>query len=246
VRVELEGVAVAFARKGPRALDGVDLVVEEGEQVALLGPSGSGKTTLLRVLVGAVRPAAGRVRVGGLDPAGPAAELRRLRRGTGVVWQRDDLVAGVSARLNVVMATTPEWRVRDWVTALRGGVPDGYAARLASLCRGHGIEACLPARVEQLSGGQRRRVALVRALLPGPRLLLADEPNTGLDPPAAAAAVEALRAADATTLVLCTHDLGVARRFPRTVALRAGRVAYDGPPPDAREVERIYGPPGGG
>src|SRR6266508_1921145 len=121
MRLELAGVTVDFPAQGVRALADVDLVVEEGEQVALLGPSGSGKTTLLRLLVGAVRPNAGRVRVESLDPFGTPEELRRLRRATGIVWQRDDLVPGLSARINALMATAPTWRARDWLTVLRGG-----------------------------------------------------------------------------------------------------------------------------
>src|SRR6266511_645397 len=178
MRLELAGVTVDFPAQGVRALADVDLVVEEGEQVALLGPSGSGKTTLLRLLVGAVRPNAGRVRVESLDPFGTPEELRRLRRATGIVWQRDDLVPGLSARINALMATAPTWRARDWLTVLRGGVPARHAGRLAALCRRHGVDACLPARVEQLSGGQRERIALVRALLPHPGRLLG-----GLFPP---------------------------------------------------------------
>ena len=241
MHLELAGATVDFPARGVRALAEVDLTVEEGEQVALLGPSGSGKTTLLRLLVGVVRPSAGRVRVAGLDPFGTAEELHRLRRAIGVVWQRDDLVACLSARINTVMATAPTWGPRDWLRVLTGGVPARYADRLHALCQRHGVEACLSTRVEQLSGGQRERIALVRALLLSPRLLLADEPTTGLDPPAAMAAVEALRGADTATLILSTHDLGVARRFPRIVALRDGRVSFDGPSLRQRDVERIYG-----
>ena len=131
MRLELAGVTVDFPAQGIRALADVDLLVEPGEQVALLGPSGSGKTTLLRLLVGAVRPSAGRVRVGSLDPFGPREELSRLRRVTGVVWQRDDLVPGLSARTNALMATAPTWRAGDWLTVLRGGVPARHADRSA-------------------------------------------------------------------------------------------------------------------
>jgi ABC-type phosphate/phosphonate transport system ATPase subunit len=244
MRLELAGVTVDFPTQGVRALADVDLVVEESEQVALLGPSGSGKTTLLRLLVAGVRPVAGRVRVEGSDPFGTAAELRRVRRATGIVRQRDDLVPGLSARVNALMATAPTWGARDWLTVLRGGVPARHAERLEVLCRRHGVDTCLPARVEQLSGGQRERIALVRALLPGPRLLLADEPTTGLDPPTAAAAVEALRGADAATLLLATHDLRIAARFPRIVALRGGRIRFDGPGLRRGDIERIYGAAG--
>jgi ABC-type phosphate/phosphonate transport system ATPase subunit len=241
VHVHVQGLTIDFPHRRVRALAEVDLEIQQGEQVALLGPSGSGKTTLLRALVGAVRPVTGRVRIGDLDPFGSDTEVRQLRRATGIMRQGDDLVLGLSARTNAAMATAPTWTPRDWLTLLRGGVPRQYAARLALLARRHGITDCLPAKIEQLSGGQRRRVALVRALLPGPRLLLADEPTTGLDPPAAAAAVNALRSADAATLIVTTHDLTVARQFPRIVALQAGRVVHDGSEVGAAAVARIYG-----
>jgi ABC-type phosphate/phosphonate transport system ATPase subunit len=244
MRLQLANVTVDFGTLGIRALAEVDLKIDEGEQVALLGPSGSGKTTLLRTLVGAVRPCGGQIRVGGLNPFGSSGELCRLRRATGIVRQRDDLVLGLSGRMNAVMGTVPTWGLADWFAVLRGEVPARYADRLHRLCRRHGIEACLPARVEQLSGGQRQRVALVRALLPRPKLLLADEPTNGLDPPAAATAVEALRTGDAATLVLATHDLRIAERFPRVVALRHGRVVFDGPGLGSGDAERIFGAAG--
>jgi ABC-type phosphate/phosphonate transport system ATPase subunit len=221
---------VDFPARGIRAVDGVDLEVRAGEQVVLLGRSGAGKTTLLRALLGGVPAATGSVRIGGRNPWGSPAEVRALRRSTGVIRQGNDLVLGVSARLNALMGTASQWRLRDWVTALRGRVPAAYAERL-------------DARVHELSGGQRQRVALCRALLPGPTLLLADEPTSGLDPAAAQTVVAALRATEGVTLVVATHDLGVARAFPRTVALREGAVVYDGPDFDARIAERVYGVP---
>jgi ABC-type phosphate/phosphonate transport system ATPase subunit len=239
VDVRVRGLTVDFAARGVRALDGVDLVVGDGEQVALLGRSGSGKTTLLRSLLGAVEPASGTIRLGGTDPHAGAAELRAVRRATGVVRQGDDLVLGVSARTNAVLGTAATWRPADWLRVARGRAPRRVEARLAALADAHDITACLPARAAELSGGQRQRVALVRALLPGPRLLLADEPTAGLDPTTAGAAVSALLATD-VTLVVATHDLGVARRFPRMVALRDGTVVHDGPALDEEAAEQIY------
>ena len=181
------------------------------------------------------------MRLGGLDPFGPPDEVRRLRRATGMIRQRDDLVPSLSARLNALLPTVSAWRPRDWLAVLRGGVPPQQAARLRLLAGRHGVTDCLPAQAERLSGGQRRRIALVRALLPDPRLLLADEPTTGLDQPGAAAVVDALRAAEAATLIITTHDLAVARRFERTVVLRDRRVAYDGPTPREPELLDLYG-----
>jgi ABC-type phosphate/phosphonate transport system ATPase subunit len=221
-----------------RALDGVSLQIGAGERVALLGPSGAGKSTLLRSLLGAV-PATGTVRVGGRDPY-HALDVRAVRRATGFLRQGDDLILAVSARLNALLGTVPHWRTPDWVRALAGQVPRGWAARLAELADRHGVTDCLPAPAGKLSGGQRQRVALIRALLPGPRLLLADEPTSGLDPVTAAEAVRALHTADATVLA-ATHDATVAATFDRVVALREGQLVYDGPPLDSAAAARIYG-----
>ncbi|MGH3756834.1 ATP-binding cassette domain-containing protein [Actinophytocola sp.] len=236
VAVSVRDLTVEFADRGLVALDGVSFEIEAGERVALLGPSGAGKSTLLRALLGAV-PAAGEVRVGGHDPYGRS--VRKVRRDTGFLRQGDDLILGVSARLNALMGTVAGWRLRGWGAVLTGRVPAGYADRLAELASRHGVGDCLAARASQLSGGQRQRIALIRALLPSPGLLLADEPTTGLDPVTAAAAVDALHDAGAT-VIAATHDLAVAATFPRIVALRAGRIVYDGPAIDEPTTARIY------
>lgn len=239
--IQLTGVTVDFASHGIRVLEDLNLSISEGEQVALLGPSGEGKTTLLRLILGAVRPVAGQVRVGGRDPFGPRAQVRSIRQATGLVRQRDDLVQGLSARVNIMMGEAYRWRLGDWLAVLRGATPHRYAQRLADLATRHEIEELLGTRVEYLSGGQRQRVALVRALLPRPRLLLADESTAGLDPARAAEALAHLRNADGATLVVTTHNLALARQFDRVVALRGGQVVFDGTDLDEHAVESIYG-----
>lgn len=239
--ISVEGLTVDFAGRGVRAIDHVDLHLDAGEQIALLGRSGAGKSTLLRALLGAVRPVAGTVRIAGRDPFGPPREVRTLRRSTGVIRQGNDLVLLLTARVNALMGTAPEWRPADWATVARGGVPARWAERLDALAGEHGIAEVLGARVRDLSGGQRQRVALCRALLPGPSLLLADEPTSGLDPGTARGVIAALRDAQDVTLVVATHDLAVARAFPRVVALRDGTVAYDGDDFDEHAAEALYG-----
>lgn len=242
MEIRLDQVTVDFPARALRALDQLSLRIDVGEQVALVGGSGAGKTTLLRVLLGAITPVAGSVTVGGRDPYRNRAELAWLRRRTGLVRQRDDLVRGVSARLNVLMGDAGQWRLRDWFTIVRGGIPHQYRRRLRRLAQQHGIEQLLDAPVDQLSGGQRQRVALLRALLPAPALLLADECTSGLDPERAAAVIGQLRSARAT-LLLTTHDLQIARQFPRIVALRDGRLVADGPKLDSAATAEIYRPP---
>jgi ABC-type phosphate/phosphonate transport system ATPase subunit len=238
--IRLTGVSATFPNRGIPALDNVSLTVEEAEHVALLGPSGAGKTTLLRLILGAVTPTAGSLSVGGKNPAKPS-ELRVIRRCAGVIRQGNDLVHGLKAQTNAILGTSPFWRLRDWAAVLRGRVPARYAERVATLADDHGIRPYLKSHVEHLSGGQRQRVALMRAVLPEPRLLLADEPTSGLDPVTAQAAIRTLREADGATVVVSTHDLSVARQFPRIVALRAGRVCFDGGELSDHDAQDIYG-----
>lgn len=224
--VRTQHLTVDFPHRRLRALDNLSVHIEQGEHVALLGPSGAGKSTLLRALLGAVA-ITGSVTVGGLDPCHPKQQ-RTVRRATGVVRQGGDLVLGLTAATNALMGTSPEWTARDWFAVLCGRVPSRYTQRLRALAERHGIADALRARARELSGGQRQRVALIRALLPGPRLILADEPTSGLDPVNAAAAVDALCALPGTvTVIVATHDLAVAARFPRILALREGRLAHD-------------------
>jgi ABC-type phosphate/phosphonate transport system ATPase subunit len=239
MQIRLAGLSVTFPDRDSPALDDVSLVIENAEHVVLLGPSGSGKTTLMRCILGAVKPDSGTLVVDGMDPAKPS-ELRAIRRNTGVVRQGNDLVHGLRAQTNAVLGTSPSWGLREWAAVLRGRVPARYVERVDALAEAQGIRPFLKSQVEHLSGGQRQRVALVRAVLPEPKLLLADEPTSGLDPTTAQAAVRTLREADGVTVVVTTHDLSIARQFPRIVALRDGRVCFDGHELSDEDAQDIY------
>jgi ABC-type phosphate/phosphonate transport system ATPase subunit len=238
MRIDLHDIDVTLS--GRPILSGIDLSFHEGEQVAVLGPSGVGKTTLLRVIVGAVRPHRGDVRVDGVDPFESRAVLMRLRRSIGCIRQRDDLIQGLSARTNILVAVSYEWRPRDWGAVFLGHVPRRFGGRLAEIARRHEIGDALASPVERLSGGQRQRVAVARALFGEPRLLLADEATTGLDPVRATRVLDDLRHSGAT-LIAATHDLSIAQRFRRVIALREGAVVFDGDLTDATDLKQIYG-----
>ena len=238
MRIELHDVYVTLA--GRLVLSAVDLTFQEGEQVAVLGPSGAGKTTLLRVIVGAVQPYRGEVRLDGTDPFASRAVLMRLRRAIGCIRQRDDLIHGLRARTNILASVSHEWRPRDWAAVMLGNVPRRFAGRLAVIARRHEIEDVLAAPVARLSGGQRQRVAVARALFGRPRLLLADECTSGLDPVRAARVLDDLQGSGAT-LIVTTHDLTIAQRFPRVIALREGAVVFDGDLTETTDVSQIYG-----
>lgn len=238
MRIELRDLHVTLS--GRLVLKEICLSVDAGEQVAILGPSGAGKTTLLRVIVGAVTPSSGAVLVDGADPYRSRATLTRLRRSVACVRQRDDLVPGLTARTNILASVTYEWRLRDWGALALGNVPRRFADRLARVARRHEIEELLTSPIERLSGGQRQRVAVARALFGEPDLLLADESTAGLDPVRAARVLDDLRGSGAT-LLATTHDLAVARRFDRVVALREGAVVFDGPLGGPDDLRQIYG-----
>lgn len=239
--IEVDGLVVEFPARRVRALDAVTLRISEGERVALVGSSGAGKTTFLRSLVGAAVPTSGSVRVDGREPTGASREAREVRRRTGMIRQGNDLVRGLTSRTNIAMGVTSRWRPLDWMRVARGLCPSGLDEHITELADRYGISDCLDARVEHLSGGQRQRVAVCRALIGGPRLLLADEPTSGLDPVAASAVVDILVAARDNTVIVSTHDLELAARFDRVIALRNGRIVHDGGSIDAGLVTAIYG-----
>ena len=205
------------------ALADVDLVVRQGEFVAVTGPSGCGKSTLLNLLGGLDRPTSGEVLVHGERLAG-ASEARRarLRRSeVGFVFQFFNLIANLTVADNVELP------------ALLAGVPAREARRRAAeLLERLGLEETAPRVPGDLSGGQQQRVAIARALINRPSVLLADEPTGNLDTAAAREVVAVLRErhADGQTIVLVTHDMRVASAAERVIAMRDGRIVGETAP----------------
>jgi heme exporter protein A len=214
--VRAEGVTRSYA--GFPVLSGVDLVVRGGEAVALLGANGAGKTTLLRILALLLRPAGGRLSLFGTDArAAPPA----LRRRIGYVGHESLCYPDLTAAENLAFY------------ARLFAVPDA-ATRIAELLAWAGLEAAARRPVRVYSRGMGQRLALARALLHAPDLLLLDEPFAGLDAEAVGALQErlvALRTAG-HAIVLTTHDLERAAPVAtRLAVLHRGRIvwAHEGP-----------------
>jgi len=222
--IEASGLAVAYG-SGPPAVSDVSFALRAGERLALLGPNGGGKTTLLRALLGELRPAAGMLRVGVSCGSVPQTDRSRL----------DYPVSALEVAAMGALSRLPWWR---------GPGRQGREAALRALGR-VGLERLAGETFGELSGGQRQRVLIARALVQDAKVLLMDEPFSGLDRPAAER-LEALigdLAAEGHAIVMATHDLEQARHWDAVLCVNRRQVAI-GPPEQAlsREVlEATYG-----
>jgi ABC-type Mn2+/Zn2+ transport system ATPase subunit len=223
VAVRADGLAAGYG--GEAVLREVTFAVDAGRSVCVLGPNGGGKTTLFRVLLGELRPLAGRFRVAGRPAYVAQTERTRL----------DFPVTALDVALMGALAQGRWW--------LPPGRDDRAAAR-AALER-VGLDAEAGVRFGELSGGQRQRALLARALVQDARLLLLDEPLSGVDPASAAligGVFDELRD-DGRTLLVSSHDVESARRFDLVLCLHQRQVAF-GPPAEVLEratLQATYG-----
>jgi putative ABC transport system ATP-binding protein len=205
-----------------RALDGVDLCAAPGEFVGLLGTSGSGKSTLLNLLAGLDRPTGGSLEVFGRDISRMSREelSRHRRENVGMIFQSFNLLPRMTAEENVALAL------------VFAGVPaDERTGRAAELLHRVGLGKRRRHRPSELSGGEQQRVAIARALANRPAMLLADEPTGNLDSRTAReilAILSELNSAEGKTIVMVTHDAGLAGTCAhRTVTLADGRISTE-------------------
>lgn len=236
--LELDKVSVKL--RATHALNGVSLKVQRGEIIALLGPNGAGKTTLMRAALGLI-PAAGARALGGADPAKLTNRERALR--VAYLPQRPQSIWPISVEALVALGRFAHGAAPD-----RLGAEDQEAVDAA-------IEACglntLRARgMDEISGGEKARAHLARALAQHAPLLMLDEPSAGLDPAQALAVAEILRAHAAKNgaVVFSTHDIALAASVAhRVVLMHEGRVLTEGEPEKALTrdaLEAAYGRPG--
>lgn len=219
--LEARGLAKVYGagRAAVRAVDGVDLTIDRGEVVLIMGPSGSGKTTLLFLLGGLLRPTSGRILVEGEDVSSlPERKLSDIRRKNfGFIFQDFNLLSALTAQENVEVALNLAGlnggRARQEASALLGRV--GLAERAAFL-------------PEKLSGGEKQRVSIARALANEPSVILADEPTANLDSRAgrdAATILEELTRSGRRSVVIVSHDARIVDIADRIFLMEDGRIS---------------------
>jgi len=231
------------------ALDGVSFRIHSNDVIGLIGPSGSGKSTLLRHITGLTLAENQDSRVAVFGAAvqrdGRASrDLRRIRREVGFIFQQFNLVDRLPLLTNVLIGRLGQIsRMRRWIGWFTAAEVRDAMAALDRV----GIASHAGQRAGTLSGGQQQRAAIARALMRGAPLIRADEPIASLDPESSRRVMEALvdiNRRDGVTVVVSLHQVEFARRYcTRIVALKGGRIVFDGPPDalDPRHLAEIYG-----
>ena len=221
---------VDFSIDGKMIFRGLDIAIRRGEVTAIMGPSGTGKTTLLRLITGQYRADAGRVVVEGRDVATLSRrELYAMRRRIGMLFQNGALLTDLDVFENVAFplrehAKLPERLVRNIVLSKLHAV---------------GLRGAASLRPQQLSGGMSRRVALARAIVMDPQLLLYDEPFAGLDPISMGVVLRLIRSLNdalGISSVVVTHDVReISQIADSSYILSGGQVVASGTPAELRE-----------
>ena len=234
----LQAVGLSVRFGGVRAVENVDVTVEEGQLVGLIGPNGAGKTTFVDAITGFVR-STGRVELDGSDLTGMAPHVR-ARRGLARTWQSTELFDDLTVRENLTVAAERPSFLALAAELVGRRVDESAAAGDALEVLGLGsIAEAVPAELTQ---GQRKLVGVARAIAMRPRLLCLDEPAAGLDTNESENLGQRLRRiADAgTTTLLIDHDMGLVMSIcDRIVVLEFGEVIAAGPPDDVRRDPRV-------
>ncbi|MGN7455155.1 ABC transporter ATP-binding protein [Paenibacillus pasadenensis] len=218
--LEVKALGKIYSTKGEvsyKALDGIDMTVQTGEFVGVMGPSGSGKTTLLNLLATIDKPTSGSISVRGIDPSGLSDRKLALfrRRELGFVFQDFNLLDTLSLKENIALPLV-----------LEGKSPAQIERALQPVASLLGIAAILEKRPYEVSGGQKQRAAIARAIIHEPSLLLADELTGNLDSKAAKDVMESLKDLNerlGATVLMVTHDPFSASYCKRIMFIKDGR-----------------------
>ena len=210
-----------------KAVDGIDLEIEQGSFTAVIGSSGSGKTTLLNMLGGLLTPTEGSVEIGGADISNMTDEERTIfrRRKVGFVFQNYNLIPNLNVYENIVFPLDLDKAVID----------EEYIRKMIEILK---LDGKLYDYPEQLSGGQQQRVAIARALAVKPAVLLADEPTGNLDSRMSQEVMGLFKMTSSLfrqTLVMITHNEEIAQLADRVIRIEDGKIVNQGETKDAEE-----------
>lgn len=232
--LEARGLTVRFG--GVRALDGIDFEVADGESVGLIGPNGSGKTTLLNVVTGAIRPAAGRLRVRGIDATG-IGPVAIAQRGVARVFQTVEVFPRLTVLANLLVARSHVGERLSGLLASRADARPTFVAAARRMLDLIGLDGFEHQAARALSFGQQRLLEIGMSMMSEPALLLLDEPTAGVNPGMRDRIVAALLRLNGkgTALVVVEHEVSVVFALcRRVVVLDAGRVLAAGTPAEIR------------
>lgn len=230
--IEVRNLVKRYRKATANAVDDVSFDVPEGQHFCLLGPNGAGKTTTVSILTTTLAATAGQVRIAGRDLA---TEQGKVRRELGIVFQQPSLDLNLTAEENVRMHAVL-YGLYPWRPAYRL-MPGTYRRRIAELADVVGLADVLGQRTRTLSGGMRRKLEVVRALIHRPRVLFLDEPTAGLDPESRRSLWSYLQRARheyGTTVFLTTHYLEEAEAADAVCVLSHGAIIERGSPAEIK------------
>jgi ABC-2 type transport system ATP-binding protein len=230
--IEVRNLVKRYRGVRTNAVDGISFDVVEGQLFCLIGPNGAGKTTTVSILTTTMSATSGEIRIAGLDVAG---QRGLVRRELGIVFQQPSLDLNLTAeenvRLHAVLYGLHPWRPMHRLMAA------GYRSQVEELAGLLGLSDVLGRPARSLSGGMRRKLEIVRALMHRPRVLFLDEPTTGLDPESRHSLwdyLQEVRARYGTTVFLTTHYLEEAEGADAVCVLAGGRIIERGTPGEVR------------
>ena len=204
-------------------LKGIDLQIPKGQVVTLIGPSGSGKSTILRCINGLEMPTSGTVTVDGVNITDPKADIQKVRRNIGMVFQHFNLFPHMTVMENMIYAPTHVAKVSK----------EEAQAKAMKLLELVGLTEKADAYPNKLSGGQKQRIAIARALAMEPQIMLFDEPTSALDPEMVKEVLEVIKGLAHTgiTMALVTHEMGFAREVSDQICcIDDGQIVEDTTP----------------